>query len=307
MRKEIRAAAMLFLAAFIWGFAMAAQRHGSQYLSPFTFNACRFVLGGAAMLPLMIREHKKLPIPASGKHALLNKQELLFGCITGSVLFIASLLQQAGVGDAGAGKSGFLTALYVVLVPVMGVFLKKKTGLTTWLSLLLALPALYLLCVKKGESLSLAPADSLVLLGAFFWAGHILVTDHFVKSVSPLKLCTVQFFSGAVLNIIFALIFERDCITLSNLSHALWAVCYCGLLSTGAGYLLQTLGQRDCRPAFAALILSLESVFCVIAGALMLSEEMTSRGYAGCGLMLLAVLLAQAGDLLGPRKEETHV
>jgi len=307
MKKEIRAGAMLLLAAFIWGFAMAAQNHASQYLSPFTFNASRFLLGGAAMLPLMLLEHRKMTGQASEKRPLLNKREMIFGGITGAVLFIASLLQQAGVGDAGTGKSGFLTALYVVLVPVMGIIVKKKTHLTTWLALLLALPALYLLCIKQGESFSLAPHDTLVLLGAFFWAGHILVTDHFVQTVSPLKLCTVQFFSGAVLNIIFSLIFERECITLFNFSHALWAIAYCGLLSTGAGYLLQTAGQKDCRPAYAALILSLESVFCVIAGAILQQEQMTLREYAGCGLMLLSVLLAQAGDLLRPRKEEIHV
>lgn len=305
-KKEIRAAGLLFLTAVIWGFAMAAQRHGSQFLSPFTFNACRFILGGCAMLPLMLGERKRA-LKAGKKQPLLSIREVMAGCIAGAALFIASFLQQTGVGDAGTGKSGFLTALYVVLVPVMGVFLKKKTGIFTWLSLLLALPALYLLCIKKGERFSLAPADFVVLLGAFFWAGHILITDHFIRSVSAAKLCTVQFFSGTVLNLICALLFERDSITLSNLSNALWAVCYCGLLSTGLGYLLQSLGQKDCPPAYAALILSLESVFCVIAGALLLHEQMDARGYIGCGMMLLSVLLAQAGDLFKPKKEEAHV
>ena len=144
-------------------------------------------------------------------------------------------------------------------------------------------------------------------MGAFFWAGHILVTDHYASRLSPLKLCTVQFFAAGALNMICALIFERDTITLANLQNALWAVAYCGIFSTGVGYLFQTIGQRDCPPAFAALILCLESVFCVIAGALMLGEEMTGRGYLGCTLMLIAVLVAQAGDLIALRKEKCHV
>lgn len=298
MNKELRGAGMLLLTAAIWGFAMAAQREGAKYLSPFTFNACRFLLGGLVLLPLMLRENKKTGSPLSGREAWK-------GALVGLVLFTASFLQQMGVGDAGAGKAGFLTALYVVLVPVLGVFLGKKTGLTTWLALLLALPALYLLCVGEGEAFSLAPSDSLILLGAFFWAGHILLTDRFAATISALKLCTVQFFSAAVFNFICALVWET--VTLENLLHGLWPVAYCGLLSTALGYTLQTIGQKRCRPAFAALILSLESVFCVISGALLLGERMSARGYIGCALMLLAVVLAQAGAFLRPPKEDAHV
>ena len=295
MKKEWKAVGMLFLTAVIWGFAMAAQRHGSQYLSPFSFNACRFLIGGLALLPLTWREHRASISAGQAPRPLLTKKEWLAGAAAGMVLFIASFLQQMGVGDAGAGKAGFLTALYVVLVPVLGVFLKKKTALSTWAALVLALPALYLLCIKKGESFALAPHDALVLLGSFFWAGHILITDHFVRDISPLKLCTAQFLIGALPNVVCAACFEQ--FSFDNLLHALWAVCYCGLLSTGLGYVLQSFGQRHCRPAYAALILSLESVFCVIAGALLLEEKMDSRGYLGCLLMLAAVLLAQAGDL----------
>lgn len=298
MNKELRCAGLLLLTAAIWGFAMAAQREGAKYLSPFTFNACRFFLGGLALLPLMLRENKKTSSPLTGKEALT-------GALIGLVLFTASLLQQMGVSDAGAGKAGFLTALYVVLVPVLGTLLGKKTGLTTWLALVLALPALYLLCVGEGEALSLAPSDSLLLLGAFFWAAHILLTDHFAAVVPALKLCTAQFFAAAALNLVCALLFET--VSWENLLNGLWPVAYCGLLSTAVGYTLQTVGQKGCRPAFAALILSLESVFCVISGALLLGERMSTRGYVGCGLMLLAVVLAQAGAFLRPRKEAAHV
>ena len=298
MKNEIRSAALLFLTAAIWGFAMAAQREGSKYLSPLTFNACRFTLGALVMLPLMMRESRKTGEP-------LQKREALRGAALGAVLFLASLLQQMSVGEAGAGKAGFLTALYVVLVPVLGVLAGKKTRVTTWLALLLALPALYFLCVPKGEAISLAASDSVLLISAVFWALHILLTDEFVKTIAPLKLCVVQFAAGAALNWIGALLFES--IPAENLLRALVPVFYCGVMSTGVGYLCQTVGQRGCRPAFAALILSLESVFCVIAGALLLGERMDFRGYLGCGMMLLAVLLAQAGALLVPAKEETHV
>lgn len=298
MKNELRYALILFLTAAIWGFAMAFQREGSLYLSPLTFNACRFTLGALAMLPLMLRDNKKHRSP-------MTKRDAFSGAALGLVLVLASFLQQTGVGEAGAGKAGFLTALYVVLVPVLGALIGKKTRLFTWLALILAIPALYLLCVPADEKFSLAASDLSLLLGSVVWAMHILCTDHFVKTVRPLKLCFAQFVCGAAVNWVFALIFES--VSLENITRALVPVLYCGVLSTGVGYLCQTVGQRGCRPAFAALILSLESVFCVIAGALMLGERMEARGYIGCALMLLAVVLAQAGDLLLPAKEETHV
>ena len=298
MKKELRSGAMLLTTAVIWGFAMAAQREAARFLSPFTFNAARFTLAALSLLPLMLLDNRR-------RGERLQKRDFLAGAATGSVLFIASLLQQAAVGEAGAGKAGFLTALYVVLVPVLGVFMGKKTAGATWLALLLAIPALYLLCVGEDEAFRLAPSDGVLLLSAVFWALHILTTDHFAASVSALKLCTVQYAVGAALNWAFALIFETT--PPENILPALWAVAYCGVLSTAVGYTLQTLGQKNCRPAVAALILSLESVFCVVAGALLLGERMSPRGYLGCGLMLLAVALAQTGALLPGRKEKKHV
>ena len=298
MRKELRSAGLLFLTAAIWGFAMAAQREGSRYLEPFTFNACRFTLGALALLPLTLRENRREKAPFA-------KRQAAAGAVLSVILFVASLLQQSGVGEAGAGKAGFLTALYVVLVPVLGAFLGKKTRITTWLALLLAIPALYLLCVPRDETFSLAAPDALLLVGAVFWAAHILATDHFVRVVPALRLCAVQFVCGAVMNWLCAFLFET--VAWENIQCALVPVVYCGVLSTGVGYLCQTLGQKGARPAVAALILSLESVFCVIAGAILLGERMDGRGYAGCALMLAAVLLAQLGSLLIPEKEESHV
>ena len=268
---------------------MAFQREASRFLQPFTFNAARFTVGIAALLPLMLREVKTTGQPLRGK-------DMLKGFAQGAALFLASFLQQSAVGEAGAGKAGFLTALYVVMVPVLGVFIGKRTRVTTWLALVLALPALYLLCVPKGETFSLAPSDSILLLSSVVWAVQILCMDHFVQTVSPLKLCVLQFASAAVLNWLCAFIFEQP--AWENLQRALIPIAYCGVMSTGVGYLFQAIGQKGCRPAFAALIMSLESVFCVIAGAIMLGERMDARGYIGCVLMLGAVVLAQAGGLL---------
>ena len=261
VKTELRCAFLLFLTAAIWGFAMAFQREGSRYLQPFTFNAARYTVGILALLPFLLREIKTTGKPLTGREAFK-------GMAQGLALFLASFLQQAAVGEAGAGKAGFLTALYVVMVPVMGVFIGKRTQATTWLALLLALPALYLLCVPKGEQVSLA----------------------------PLKLCTMQFVSAVLLTWVFAFLFEHP--TWENLARALIPILYTGVMSTGVGYLFQAIGQKGCRPAFAALIMSLESVFCVIAGAIMLRERMDGRGYIGCVLMLGAVLLAQMGGIM---------
>lgn len=301
MNKQLRSSLLLLLTAAIWGFAMAAQRVGSEHLSPLTFNALRTTMAFLVFLPLVLHQEKKHPAP-------FGKRDMMAGCITGTVLFIAALLQQIGVsGTEGtdAGKAGFITALYVVLVPVLGVFIGKKTGLFTWLSLLLAIPALYLLCMTEGASFTLAPSDGALLVGAVFWAMHILVTDHFVATVRPLRLCLIQFAAGALLNWVFAFLTED--MARQDILGGLWAVAYCGILSTGVGYTLQTIGQKDCHPALAALILCLESVFCVIAGALMLGEKMTAWGYTGCILMLAAVVIAQGGALFKNRKAKKHV
>lgn len=300
--KTLRACLLLLLTAVVWGFAMAAQQQASQYLEPFTCNALRFLVGALTLMPFMIRQNKKDNTP-------LQKSDIRAGLIVATALFTAALCQQAGVGETGAGKAGFITALYVVLVPLVGGLLfKQKTPLSTWLALLIALPGLYLLCIPKGESFTLAAGDILMLAGAFFWAFHILFTGRFANRTSALKLCVVQFSAAAVLNFIFALIFEE--ISLQNIWYALLPILYCGAASNGLGYFLQTVGQKDAKPAHAALILSLESVFSVIGGALFMQERMSMQGYIGCLLMLIAVILSQLGMLAktpDAKTEESHV
>ncbi len=293
MKTEIKAALILLFASVIWGFAMAVQRIAGNYLQPMTFNACRFTLAAAVILPITFFESRK-------NNAPIKKNELLPGVLLGLALFLSALFQQIGVGESGAGKAGFLTALYVVLVPVCGIFFKKKTRFTTWLALLLALPALYLLCVPKGEKFYLAPSDAAVLLGSVGWTAHILLTDTFVKRISPLKLCGVQFASAALFNWIGAALTET--IAFENIIATLLPIAYCGVLSTGFGFVAQGIGQKGCRPALASLIMSMEAVFSLLGGVILLGERLSARALAGCALMFLALLLAQAGELAGLKK-----
>ena len=288
MKTELRAAAILLFASVIWGFAMAVQREAGSCLKPMTFNACRFTLASVVVAPIMLFDTKK-------RSDTIGKTEILPGILLGLALFLSALFQQIGVGESGAGKAGFLTALYVVLVPICGIFFGKKTKLTTWFALLLALPALYLLCVPKGEAFFLAPSDGAVLLGSVGWTAHILLTDTFVKRISPLKLCSVQFVSAAVFNWIGAAMTET--IVPENIMKMLLPIAYCGILSTGFGFVAQGIGQKGCRPALASLIMSLEAVFSLLGGVILLGERMNARGLFGCGLMFLAVLSAQAGEV----------
>ena len=296
--KTLRACALLMLTAIIWGFAMAAQQKAAQYLGPFTCNALRFLVGALTLLPFMLRQNQKNNTP-------LSKSDVRFGLIVAIFLFSAALCQQTGVSETGAGKAGFITALYVVLVPLIGALIfRQKTSLSTWLALLIALPGLYLLCIPKGESFTLASGDLWMLAGSVLWALHILFTGKYANRTTALKLCTVQFSAAAILNFLFAIVLEE--ISLQNIWYALLPILYCGAASNGLGYFLQTVGQKDAKPAHAALILSLESVFSVIGGALFMHERMSAQGYIGCLLMLIAVMLSQWGMLKDTPDERTE-
>ena len=297
MNKMLRACLLLLLTTVIWGFAMAFQREASQHLGAFTFNASRFTLGALVMLPFEQREKRQL-------HLKINKYWIFASIAVGATLFLASCLQQIGVKEAGAGKTGFLTSLYVVLVPVLGAFFGKRTTKFTWIALAMAVPALYLLCMGENERFVFSSQDGLLLLSALMWAVQILLTDYFVRSVPAVTLCTVQFAACAALN--WALAFCIEDVQWANIQAALIPILYCGVFSTAVGYTLQTIGQKDCPPALSALILSLESVFCVLAGAVMLGERMGARSYLGCGLMLVAVLTAQLGAIYVMAKEKRN-
>jgi len=286
MRKETRSLLILLLTAMIWGMAFAAQRIGSEFVPPITFGAARYSLGAAVMaLILYIRRIRQ------GSPALPDKKTFMSGVLLGIILTCASLLQQVGIQLTGAGHAGFLTSLYVVLVPVFGsIIFRTRTQKGVILSLLLTVPALYLLCGDRN-GVSLSVGDSAVILCAVFWAMHILVTDKLAANADPLTLCFVQFATSGALCLPLALIFEGG--GFASVGQAIVPILYIGIFSTAAGYTLQTIGQRSAPPAHAALVLSMESVFSVLGGVLLLGERLSLRSFFGCALMLTAVIISQ--------------
>ena len=285
---------MLFLTAFIWGTAFVAQSVGMDYLEPFTFNGVRCLIGGVALLPC-IWILKRLNGEDKGKES--RKELLIGGTACGVLLFAASSLQQMGLQYTTAGKAGFITAFYIVIVPVLGVFLHKKIGWKIWLAVVLALAGLYFLCIT--ESFSIGKGDILVFLCALVFAVHILVVDHYSPKVNGVKMSCIQFFVCGLLSIPFMFTLETP--RLASMAVAWMPLLYAGVLSCGVAYTLQILGQKNVNPAVASLILSLESCFSVLAGWIVLGEKLSLRESVGCVLMFAAIILAQLPEKAGSR------
>ena len=281
------------LAAFIWGTAFVAQDLCADSIGAFAFNATRYFIAVLALLVVILisdKLKKNKPTLTAQEKKAANKQLWLGGLCCGAALAIASNFQQAGlVAGTDAGKAGFITALYVVLVPVFGLFFKRKVSFPTWIAVVLSVVALYLLCIK-GD-FSLAPGDLLVLVCAVCFAVHILVIDHFTAYCDGVKLSCLQFLFAGIISTICMFIFE-DVDFAAILSCAL-PLLYVGIFSCGVGYTLQILAQKDSNPTVVTILLSLESVFAVIAGAIILKQQMTVREYIGCAIMFAAVILAQ--------------
>jgi len=283
----MRSNLLLMLTAAIWGFAFVAQRVGMQYVGAFTFNGVRFALGSISLIPLLIYFKNKKA--AGTEEDTAPASALIPGLIAGTVLFLAASLQQVGLAYTTAGKAAFITGLYIVLVPLFGIFLKHRIRLSTWAGVILAVVGLYFLSVN--EDFSIAKGDFLEIIGALFWAAHILTIDYFTKKVDALKLSFVQFAACAALSMIVALIYED--ISLSGLNQALIPILYGGLFSVGIAYTLQVVAQKHAKPSHAAIILSMESVFAALGGALLLNENLGARGYLGCALMFAGMILTQ--------------
>lgn len=294
--KEVKSVLILLLTAAIWGFAFVAQRVGMQHVGAFTFNGVRFALGSLSLLPVIYFFSRKSNAENADKNKSIKFEEadlkttIKSGMLAGCVLFIAASLQQIGLIYTTAGKAGFITSLYIVLVPILGIFLKQKTHFTTWIGALTAVIGLYLLSIN--ESLSIEFGDFLEIIGAFFWAAHIQLIDRFVRNVDAIKLSSIQFATCSILSLIVAFIFED--VNFIGLSDALVPLLYGGIMSAGVAYTLQAIGQKSAKPSHAAIALSMESVFAAIGGALLLEERLPGRGYLGCGLMLLGMLIAQS-------------
>jgi drug/metabolite transporter (DMT)-like permease len=301
MNKRLTANLLLLLTAAIWGFAFVAQRVGSQYVGAFTFNGVRFALGAISLIPLIIYfdKRKKNDSVDDGKVKESFKKTVIPGVLIGIALYIAASLQQIGLIYTTAGKAGFITGLYMVFVPVIGIFLKHKAGKSSWLGVGVAVIGLYLLSVN--ENFSIGYGDFLEVVGAIFWAIHILTIDNFSKKIDPLKLSCIQFATCSILSLITAFLFEQ--ITMIGLSNALIPILYGGLLSVGVAYTLQVVAQKNAKPSHAAIILSMESVFGALGGALLLSESMSTRGYLGCIFIFGGILISQIK--FSPQEKDT--
>ena len=280
---------MLVLTAFIWGTAFVAQSVGMDYLGPFTFNGVRSLIGGAALLPC-IWLFQKGKGKATEKPSRGARKELIAGGIAcGLLLFAASSLQQIGIQYTTAGKAGFITAFYIVIVPVLGIFLHKKINGKVWGAVAIALAGLYFLCIT--EKFAVGKGDILIFLCALVFSIHILVIDYFSPKVDGVKMSCIQFFVCGLLCAVPMLLFETPDIT--QLFAAWKPVLYAGIMSSGVAYTLQIVGQKGMNPTVASLILSLEAVVSVLAGFVMLNQQLTMRETVGCAFMFCAIVLAQ--------------
>ncbi len=290
-----RANFLLLITSIIWGFAFVAQRVGMDYIGPFLFNGIRFGLGGFSLLPFIYFNRKRKDKSIIEKSTNYSKL-FIYGGIAGLFIFAGSTFQQFGLIYTTAGKAGFITGLYVVIVPIIGLFLGKSTNRNTWIGASLAIFGLYLLSVKTG--LKIEKGDLLVFAGAFFWASHVQIIDMSGK-FNSLEISVIQFFLCSILSLIFAFIFET--INFQSIINAYIPIAYAGFFSVGIAYTFQVIAQKNAHPSNAAIILSLESVFAVIGGWLMLGELLSLRGMIGTGLMLLGMIISQLRQKTGIR------
>lgn len=296
--KKVKSMFFLVLTAMIWGFAFVAQRVGADYLRPFTFNGIRFAMGALSLIPvILIFERGK-----SDRKAL--SATVKYGLVAGVVLCVASNLQQYGVELTGsAGKSGFITGLYTVLVPVIYfLFFRRRTGLPVWIGAIVTVAGLYLLC-GVDTSAPFGIGDVVLIIGAVLWAVHIIILDKAGDEVRPLRFSAVQFSVCAVLTLICAAIFDSGSFTVEYVRQAIIPLLYGGVGSVGIAYTCQILGQRDADPTFAAIVLSTEAVFSAVGAAIILKEYMEVPGYIGCALIFMGIVLSQIPSV--SKKETT--
>ena len=292
--KQLLGNFILLLTAFIWGTAFVAQRVGMELIEPITFNAARMALAAVAvgfvdfLFGLKEKSEPDKRTPAQQKER--DRNTLLGGIGCGLFLSIASVFQQMGIVYTTAGKAGFITAMYMLLVPVIGfVYFKKKNTWLVWLSVVIGIAGMYYLCIT--EDFSLAYGDMLVSLCALFFSGHILCCDYFAPKANPIRMSAIQFATATVTSTVVAAIVEEP--SVEKLISAIVPIVYCGLMSGGLGYTLQIIGQRLTEPTVASLIMSMESVFAVLAGVVLLHEKMTPREITGCLLLFAAIVLVQ--------------
>lgn len=290
--NRIRQNVLPVLAALIWGTAFVAQSVSTDHVGAFTFNAARSAIASVFLLVLclILRAVRRRDFGNEAKAHPTAVKDLLIGSLCcGTALTVACFLQQKGLETTTSGKAGFITALYIVIVPIIGLFMKKQTPKTVWCSIPFAAVGLYLLCVKEGFTITIG--DFYVLLCAFAYSAHILVIDHFTQKVDGVALSCGQFMTATVLSSLGMLLTETP--SLAGIMACIGPILYVGIFSSGVAYTLQILAQKDSNPTVVSLLMSLESVFATIAGAIILHDRMSGREYLGCIVMLAAVVLAQ--------------
>lgn len=290
MKQQIKSSLILLLTATIWGVAFVAQSVGMEYIGPFTFNAIRCVLGGLVLIPVILVLKKKKETGAENQEKEDKKTLWAGGIACGVILCIASNLQQFGIMEASVGKSGFFTALYIVMIPVIGIFIGKRPGIKLWFCVALAVVGMYLLCMKDG-SFTIERADIMLLLCALAFSFHILVVDYFSPKVDGVKMSCIQFLVCGVLSAVGMLFTETP--DISNIQAAWLPLLYAGLLSCGVGYTLQIVGQKGINPVIASLIMSLESVISALASWVILGQVLSPKEILGCVLMFVAIIITQ--------------
>jgi len=297
--------ALLLLTAAIWGFAFVAQRAGMEHIQPFTYNGVRFALGSLSLLPfiLLLRKRSRRKIGAESSTGKGNPTRegrgakvWLYGFLSGSVLFTAASLQQVGIVYTTAGKAGFITGMYVVLVPLSGLLWRQKAGWSRWVGAGLAVAGLYFLSITRGSTI--AKGDFLVLLSVLFWTAHVQLIGWFSPKTNSLVLASIQFGVCSVFSLAVAAVTET--VVLEGILRAAVPILYGGLCSVGIAYTLQVVVQKTAHPAHAAIILSLEGAFAVLGGWLILGEMLSLRGLIGCALMLGGMIVSQTSLLRNP-------
>ena len=291
---KVRSFILLLITAIVWGFGFVAQSSGSETIGAFTFTCIRSLLGAVVLVPfILVREKNRKKQTQEQKPSI---KRLVFASVCcGTVLAIAQNLQQIGIHYTTVGKAGFITAMYIVLVPILGVFLKKKIGLFVWIGVFFAVAGLYLLNMTgAGEGLaafSIGTGEIAVLLCALFFAIQIILVDHFLPTVDEVKLAALQFLTCGIVSGIAMFVVERP--GLAQILQAWLPILYAGVCSTGIGYTLQIIGQKGLSPTVSSLVMSMESVFAVVGGFLLLHERLTVVELIGCSLMMIAIVLAQ--------------
>ena len=294
MKKQMISAAELLLTAFIWGVAFVAQSVGMDYIGPFTFNCVRSIIGGMVLIPLILVLKKVNASKEGGQKSeeeihLYRKNTIIGGICCGFFLAIASSFQQFGIMETTVGKAGFITALYIVIVPILGIFMKKKVAPIVWVSSLIAIIGFYLLSISGQVSIN--RGDILVLICAVLFSLHILVIDYFSPKGDAVAISCIQFFTSGIICGVCMFLFENP--QIAEILAAYVPILYAGIMSCGVAYTLQIVGQKNMEPTVASLILSLESVFSALAGWLILGQKLSMKEMVGCALVFAAVLLAQ--------------